>query len=100
METNIFENKNEQLSLGLQEEIKSAIKHDLYEELKNPKQNNLYSWTEEEALEAIKNGKAHGFLTIFSPIYDDYIFISAIVFDDKKLGEKVAKGILEEFDKY
>ncbi|OGH58601.1 MAG: hypothetical protein A2725_02780 [Candidatus Magasanikbacteria bacterium RIFCSPHIGHO2_01_FULL_33_34] len=65
------------------------------EEVRNPK-NNLYSWTEEEVLEAIMNGTVHGF-SVDSGFFGSGPYINAQRFKDEELGKRVAKVTLEGF---
>jgi hypothetical protein len=65
----------------------------LTDEVKNPTKD-LYSWTLDEVLEAIKCGLVHGFV-------QSHMFgtpsIEALLFRDADLGKRVAKATLEGF---
>lgn len=65
------------------------------EEMRNPK-NNLYSWTKEEVLDAIKNGTVHGF-SVSSGFFGSGPHINAQRFKDEALGKRVAQATLEGF---
>ncbi|HET8575344.1 MAG TPA: hypothetical protein VFM02_04235 [Candidatus Paceibacterota bacterium] len=65
------------------------------EEVRNPK-NNLYSWTKDEVLDAIKNGIVHGF-SVSSGFFGSGPRINARRFKDEVLGERVARATLEGF---
>lgn len=65
------------------------------EEVKNPN-NGFYIWTQEEVLDAIRNGIAHGFSG--SGISIRAKRFRAKRFRDEDLGQRVAQATLEEFD--
>ena len=66
------------------------------EDVCNPK-NNLYSWTKEEALEAIRNGLAHGFTagSSFFTGFGGRPHLNAKRFKNEELGKRVAQATLE-----
>ncbi len=77
---------------NLYEEANFFIMLDHFEEVPNPA-NNLYLWTEGEALEAVSKGIAHGYVfrgDLFGPDRR----ISAIKFRDEGLGLRVAEATL------
>ncbi|OGY41888.1 MAG: hypothetical protein A2Y82_05550 [Candidatus Buchananbacteria bacterium RBG_13_36_9] len=65
------------------------------ESIRNPK-NGLYSWTKEEALEAIKKGLAHGF-SMSGSIFGSSPHISVQRFRDENVGMRVAQATLKCF---
>ncbi len=65
------------------------------EEVRNPA-NNLYSWTKDEVLEAIKSGLVHGF-SVSSGFFGGEPSISARRFKNEDLGRRVARATLEGF---
>ena len=65
------------------------------EEMRNPV-NGYYSWTEEEVLDAIKNGTVHGF-SVSSGFFGSGPRINAHRYKDEALGKRVAKATLEGF---
>lgn len=65
-------------------------------ELRNPGRDDLYSWTKEEVLEAIRGGMAHG-LTVHFGFFGSGMHTSAIRFQDENLGKRVAQKTLEGF---
>ena len=65
------------------------------EEVRNP-QDNLYHWTKEEVLEAIRGGIAHGF-TVAKGFFGVGLYISAKRFDNAELGARVAAATLAGF---
>lgn len=67
----------------------------LTEVMRNPK-NNLYDWSKEEVLKAIKDGIVHGFC-VSSSFFGCGPHINAVRFKDKELGKRVAKATLEGF---
>ena len=64
-------------------------------EVRNP-ETNVFSWTKESALEAIKNGIAHGF-TLCSTFFGPTSRISVWRFNNEELGKRVAQATLEGF---
>lgn len=65
-------------------------------EVRNPK-TDLYSWTLEEILEAMKANLVHGF--VMSPgLFGNPAKPSAMIFEDQELGERVRKATLAGFD--
>lgn len=66
-----------------------------FEEVPNPR-NGLYSWTREEALEAIRAGIIHGF-SLSGAFLGLSSSIRAIRFTDEDLGKRVAQATLEGF---
>ncbi|MFA5188892.1 MAG: hypothetical protein WC460_06020 [Patescibacteria group bacterium] len=65
------------------------------ESIRNPK-NGLYSWTKEEALEAVKSGLAHGF-SMSGGIFGNGPHISVQRFRDENVGMRIAQATLEGF---
>lgn len=64
-------------------------------EIPNPVSGN-YDWTKEGALEAIRSGLAHGF-AVSSGLFGGGLYHSVVVFEDEKLGKRVAQATLEGF---
>ncbi len=65
------------------------------EEVRNPV-NNLYDWTKEEVLEAIKKGLVHGF-SVSRGFFGARPLISAKRFKNEDLGQRVAQATLKGF---
>lgn len=65
------------------------------EEVRNPA-NNLYSWSKEEVLLAIKSGLVHGF-SVGSGFFGNGPSINAKRFKNEDLGRRVAQATLEGF---
>jgi len=80
---------------SLEEEANLHLMLGLTEEVRNPV-NQLFSWTLEEVLEAIKDGLVHGF--IMSTMFGS-VSIDAIRFCDEDLGKRVVKTTLDGFFK-
>lgn len=68
----------------------------LFIEVKNPN-NNLYSWTKDEVLQAIKEGIVDGF-SVEGNVLTNKSSIMAIKFNDKNLGNKLRNVMLKNFD--
>jgi hypothetical protein len=64
-------------------------------DVRNPK-DDLYNWTTEEVLEAIRNGLVHGF-SVESGFFGGSARISAIRFRNEDLGRRVAQETLAGF---
>lgn len=64
-------------------------------ELRNPK-SQLYSWTLDEALEAIRNGTADG-ITVSNGLFGGGARTNVMWFEDRELGRRVAAATLEGF---
>jgi hypothetical protein len=58
---------------------------------------NLYKWTKDEVLQAIKDGTVHGFSMGYA-MFSDELRISAMRFDDEELGKRVAEYTLKGFN--
>ncbi|MEK7185190.1 MAG: hypothetical protein AAB726_01055 [Patescibacteria group bacterium] len=87
---------NQPLSFdGLKEEADFFQLVGQTEEVPNPK-NNLYIWTKEEVLEAIKSGTVHGF-SVSGGFFGSGPRINAQRFKDEALGKRVAQMTLKCF---
>jgi hypothetical protein len=64
-------------------------------EVRNPA-TDKHDWTKEQALQAIKDGLAHGFSVGTIPIAETP-YISVVRFDDESVGRRVAAATLEGF---
>lgn len=65
------------------------------EEVRNPA-NDLYSWTKDEVVGAIKDGSAHGF-SVWSGLFGNRPSVGAIRYNDEDLGRRVAQATLAGF---
>lgn len=64
-------------------------------DVRNPS-NGLYSWTLEEALEALRNGTAHG-ITVSGGMFGSNPITGVIKYRDEELGKRVAETTLKGF---
>lgn len=66
----------------------------LFDDVRNPK-NNLYCWTLDEVLEAVKDGLVHGFSVL--NLFSSSASISAFKFHDEELGAQISQMTLSGF---
>lgn len=65
--------------------------------VRNPK-NNLYSWTKDEALQALRDGIGHG-ISVGGGLFGSGPHTDVITFRDTALGERIRKLTLQGFSK-
>ncbi len=80
---------------SLEEEIRFAINMGRANEVRNPK-NDLYSWSLEEVLQAIRDDIVDGF-TGSTGLFSDQKRLSARRFEDRNLGERIRQKTLDGF---
>jgi hypothetical protein len=66
------------------------------EDLRNPAHDDLYAWTKEEALEAIRTGYAHGF-SVGTNMFSGTLRHDVIRYRDEELGARVRQATLAGF---
>jgi hypothetical protein len=81
---------------SIEEEARYATAMGRAPEVRNPK-DNLYNWTLDEVLDAIRNDIVDGF-TNGTMMFSDRRKISAMRFKDRNLGERVRQQTLKGFD--
>ncbi len=81
--------------LDLEEEANTMKSMGFTDEIRNPA-NGLYSWTKDEALDAIRNGVIHAF-SVGGNFFGPGHHISALRFNDENLGRRVAEKTLLGF---
>ncbi len=81
---------------GLEDEIRFSMALGQYKEVRNPACN-LYKWTKDEVLSAIRCGIAHGF-SLASGFFGAAPSVMAVRFHSEDLGRRVAQATLEGFD--